>query len=137
LAPRYHDDAVPNAATEGCHRFAELHALSRRCHTSQPLEQTMNTLPLPDRSLAAVPLALLAALMIFIAIRGAPSAEPEALPSSALLTDGSGSADSAHAAWAGAALPASPDAFDYTFVFPLHETPNEESRVVRLDVGAP
>ena len=93
----------------------------------------MITLPLPDRSLAAVPLSLLGALLIFIAVRG--EQEPDMLPLPQSMTDGSGGfpADAAHVARSGAALSAIPDVFDYTFVFPLHEAPDQDTRVVRLE----
>ena len=98
----------------------------------------MITLPLRDRRLAAIPLSLLGALLIFIAVRGEPPSEPDTLPLSSSMTDGSGSSlGSAQAAWSGAAVPATDDVFDYTFVFPPHETPNQDTRVVQLDARAP
>ena len=99
----------------------------------------MITLPLPDRSLAVVPVSLLGALLIFIFLRDQPSDPESALPSRPSMTDGVGiaSAGSARDASSAAMLPAAADVFDYTFVFPAQETPAADTRIVSSAIGAP
>jgi hypothetical protein len=98
----------------------------------------MIKLPLPDRSLIAIPLALLCALLIFILVREKPAESDHAVSSAQSVTDGSGvrAVGFALPDPTNAVLLTTTDAFDYTFVFPTHETPAEDSRHVRLNAGA-